>query len=60
MVTSQFADKIRCPYCSQTGTATTWPRLGDAIPFHYQTKEETEDKPGAYHVSVHCPICEKD
>lgn len=60
MVVSQFANKVRCAYCSQTNAATTWPRLGDAIPFYYQTKEETDDKPGAYHVPVHCPNCGKD
>jgi hypothetical protein len=60
MATSQFAGRLRCAYCSQVNAATAWPRFGDAVPFYYQTKEETEDKPGAHHVAVHCPHCGKD
>ena len=60
MVFSQFADRVRCAYCNKTDTATSWPRNGDAVPFYYQTKERTDEKPGAYRVRMHCPHCGKD
>jgi hypothetical protein len=60
MAASQYANKLRCAYCSHTNAATAWPRLGDTVPFYYQTREETDAKPGAYHVPVHCPDCGKD
>jgi hypothetical protein len=59
-IVSQFANQLLCPHCSKNNTATTWPRLGDAVPFFYQTKEETIDTPGAYNVRIHCSYCEKD
>lgn len=60
MVFSQFANQMRCAYCSKTNTVTVWPRNGDMVPFYFQTRERTDEAPGAYRVLVHCPDCEKD
>lgn len=60
MTFSQFANQLRCAYCSKTNAATTWPNNGDRTAFYFQTKERTEEAPGAYRVLVHCPHCGKD
>jgi hypothetical protein len=59
-VISQFANQLRCAYCSQTNVTTSWPPNGDYVPFYSQTKERTEEVSGAYRVPVHCPQCGKD
>ena len=60
MIFSQFANELRCAYCSKTNTAPTWPTNGDMVSFYCQTKERTDEAPGAYRVLVHCPHCAKD
>ncbi len=57
---SQYANDLLCPYCDKLNVASEWPRHGDYVAFFGQTKERTEERPGAYRVKIHCVFCSRD
>jgi len=57
---SRFANNLRCKGCGKVNVAPVWPSGGDFVPFYAQTRERTEEDPGAYRVKIHCPCCGQD
>jgi hypothetical protein len=52
-------DCLLCAYCNENQPAPYWPEGGSYVPFYGQNAEKAMDEPGAYHLPILCPYCEK-